>query len=319
MNEKVYQIVTDRIIQTIENSGKLPWVKPWKHSGVSPSNGITKKPYEGINFFLLSNAPYSNPYYLSYKQAESLGGNVRKGEKGWPVVFWKVGKYEKEGKDGSIEEKNSFLLRYYTVFNVEQCENITMDPATIAGHVEHDPIEAAEAIIKGYKNGPSITIKPSEQAYYQPSIDSVTMPEMKQFITPEGFYATFFHELGHSTGHKSRLNRKELTGHNPFGSHDYGVEELTAELSSAFMCAECGISNDNLERNSAAYLKNWINAIKADPKLLVTAAGRAGKAAKLILGKDKEEPQDQEEDQPVKVQATRPAVIKQSQFNWLAQ
>jgi len=317
MNDKVYQIVTDRIIKTIEENGKLPWVKPWKHSGVNPSNGVTKRPYEGINFFLLANAPYANPYYLTYKQATELGGNVKKGEHGWPVVFWKVGEYEKEGKDGKLETKNSFLLRYYTVFNVEQCEGEKLPQAPkITDGFKHDPIAEAEAIIKGYPKPPTMTVKPSERAYYTPSLDSVTMPELKQFISPNAFYCTFFHELGHSTGHSSRLNRKELTGHNPFGSHDYGVEELTAELTAAFLCAECGISNDDLLHNNAAYLKNWITAIREDHKLFVTAAGKAGKAAKHILGTT--EPEGQDEPQPAKREPLPETKMSQAQFEFLA-
>ena len=313
MNEKVYEIVTERILQTIAERGKLPWVKPWKHSGINPANGISKRPYEGINFFLLANAPYSNPYYLTYKQATELGGNVRKGEKAWPVIFWKVGEYESE-KDGKTETKKSFLLRYYSVFNVEQCEGIDLEPTKAIKGMPHDPIQAAEDIIKGYNKPPQITVKPSERAYYTPSLDAVTMPELKQFNSPNAFYATFFHELGHSTGHSSRLNRKELTGLNPFSSHDYGVEELTAELTSAYLCADAGISNDDLLHNSAAYLKAWINAIKEDTKLFVTAAGRAAKAAKHILGTTEPEYHN-EPQQPAK----EPQAMTQAKFEWLAQ
>lgn len=300
MENKVYQVITDRLLATIQSSGKLPWVKEWKAANNAPANGVSKRVYDpfGINFFMLSNAPYSNPYYLSYKQVDQLGGNVRKGEKGWPIVFWKINKYEKVNGRGETEEKTVPLLRYYTVFNVEQCENLTLEYVQ-AERANHNPIESAEKIIAGYENAPNMVIKESSRAFYVPSLDSVTMPLIGQFSSPEAYYSTFFHELGHSTGHSTRLNRKELTGHNPFGSHDYGVEELCAELTAAFLCAESGISNETIERNSAAYIKNWMNTIKANPEMFINAASRAGRAAKHILNIKKEIEVKEEEKEEV--------------------
>jgi antirestriction protein ArdC len=289
-NDKVYEIVSDKILQIIKSTGKLPWVKPWKN-GLSggPANGISKRPYDpfGINFFMLSNAPYSSNFYLTFKQVTDLGGHVKKGEKGWPIVFWKITKFKKTDVEGKEVEKTFPLLRYYTVFNVEQCEGISIEAAKVEVS-KNNPIERAEEIIKNYEKGPQIKIKQSDRAFYQPGLDSVTMPELNQFNSAEEFYSTMFHELSHSTGHKNRLNRKEVAEFNGFGSYDYGVEELTAELSAAFLCADARISNETVERNSAAYLNNWMNAIKADDKLFIMAASRAGKAAKHILGIKKE-------------------------------
>jgi len=191
MEKKVYEIVSDRILATIQASGKLPWVKEWKDANNAPANGYSKRVYDpfGINFFMLSNAPYSNPYYLSFKQVQELGGNVRKGEKGWPIVFWKISKFEKVKPNGDTESKSFPLLRYYTVFNVEQCEGLTLEYVP-AERKNNNPIESAELIIKGYENSPHVTIKESSRAFYVPALDAVTMPTIGQFNTPEAYYST---------------------------------------------------------------------------------------------------------------------------------
>lgn len=289
----LYEVITNKILDEIEKTGKLNWVKEWKtRKSASPMNGITRKPYEGINFFLLSMAEYNSPYWLTYKQVEQLGGNVRKGEKSTMIVFWKMNTYTKTNVATNEEEtKNVPLLRYYNVFNVEQCENITIeDNATPIEYNDNERIEIAEKICYDYQRREDITyfIKESDRAYYTPAKDSITMPLIEQFSSSENFYSTFFHEMGHSTGHKNRLNRKEVNEVSYFGSCDYGLEELTAELTASFLCAEIGISNENTERNSIAYLKNWKNAIKGDKKLFLMASQRASKSAKYILGKQEE-------------------------------
>jgi antirestriction protein ArdC len=238
---------------------------------------------------------YTSPYWLTYKQVEQLGGNVRKGEKSTMIVFWKVNEYTKLNTTTQQDEtKKVPLLRYYNVFNVEQCDNVTIKgdevttPAT--EYNENEKIDIAQNIVDSYQTREAIryNIKESDRAYYQPSTDSITMPLLNQFNSSQSFYSTFFHEISHSTGHKNRLNRKEVVETSFFGSCDYGTEELTAELTSAFICAEIGISNENTERNSVAYLKNWKNAIKGDKKLFLMASQRASKSAKYILNKQEE-------------------------------
>jgi antirestriction protein ArdC len=223
-----------------------------------------------------------------------MGGNVRKGEKGAMVVFWKLNEYTKTNEATKEDEvKKVPILRYYNVFNVEQCENVKIaDNTPQIEYTQHEKNELCESIIKGYVNkydSLSASVIESNRAFYQPSKDYVQMPLLEQFESAESFYSVYFHELGHSTGHKSRLNRKEINETALFGSCDYGAEELTAELTAAFICAEIGINNENTERNSAAYLKNWKNAIKADKKMFIMASQRASKAAKLILNKQDEE------------------------------
>lgn len=290
----LYQVITDKILEEIKKTGKLNWVKEWKTRKTGhPMNGITKKRYEGINFFLLSMADYLSPYWLTYKQVEQLGGNVKKGEKSTQIVFWKVNEYTKTNEQTKEETTAKIpMLRYYNVFNADQCENLTIknDSTPEVEYNENERIEQAQVICDQYqaKQGIKYEIQESSRAYYQPQADAIRMPLIEQFNTSESFYSTFFHEIGHSTGHASRLNRKEVTETIHFGSCDYGTEELTAELTSAFICAEIGISNENTERNSIAYLKNWKNAIKADKKLFLMASQRASKAAKFILNKPEE-------------------------------
>lgn len=294
-NFDLYQVITDKILEEIEKTGKLNWVKEWKtRKAGNPMNGISKKPYEGINFFLLSMANYISPYWLTYKQVEQLGGNVKKGEKATMIVFWKINEYTTTNASTNEEESKKVpILRYYNVFNVEQCENITISAtAEKVEYSEHEKIDLCENIVNGYINryeSLNSAVIESDRAFYRPSQDYVQMPLLKQFASAEAFYSVYFHELGHSTGHSSRLNRKEVVSTANFGSCDYGTEELVAELTSAFICAELGVSNETQERNSVAYLKNWKNAIKGDKKLFIMASQRASKSAKLILNKKDEE------------------------------
>ena len=297
-NFDLYEVVTNKILDEIEKTGKLNWVKEWKTkqgTNAFPMNGISKKRYEGINFFLLSMHDYVSPYWLTYKQVEQLGGNVRKGEKSTMIVFWKVNEYTKLNTTTQQDEtKKVPLLRYYNVFNVEQCDNVIIKGDAVTApateYSENEKIDIAQNIVDNYQTREAIryNVKESDRAYYQPSTDSITMPLLNQFNSSQSFYSTFFHEISHSTGHKNRLNRKEVVETSFFGSCDYGTEELTAELTSAFICAEIGISNENTERNSIAYLKNWKNAIKGDKKLFLMASQRASKSAKYILNKQEE-------------------------------
>lgn len=297
----VYQMVTDKILKQIEETGKLTWVKPWKvGAGQSnfPMNGKTKRRYDGVNFFLLQFSGYCSPYWFSFKQIEDMKGNIKKGEKATQIVFWKINLYDEVNEvTGKTEVKKVPMLRYYNVFNLEQTEGIVMPVIGAPEPLnEFEPIELSESVIDQYgRLQPSLKlqVRESPQAYYQPGADLVNMPVIGQFESPEAYYSTYFHELGHSTGHETRLNRKEVTGnHAHFGSGDYGQEELTAELTAAFICAEIGLSNETQERNSVAYLKNWMHTIKADKKMFVMAAGRATKAANLILNKNEVKEED---------------------------
>jgi len=301
----IYQTVTDRILEALDN-GTVPWRQPIKRSPGSGGDGLpkslnTKKPYRGINIFLLAMTSwamgYESDYWLTYRQAKQQGGQVRKGEKSSLVVFWK--RYTKEdpetGKDKIIP-----VIRHYNVFNVEQCEGIDAPnaaPRPPESESEEDtepfePIGEAEHIFNGYATGSSRETSEGggpeiqhggRQACYLPSADRVRIAEPVHFESVEGYYATLFHELVHSTGHSSRLDRGLDTKLAPFGSADYSKEELVAEMGAAFLAAHAGISPQTIEQ-SAAYIDNWRKRLRGDNKLVVQAAGVAQRASDLILG-----------------------------------
>jgi antirestriction protein ArdC len=270
----VYEIVTSRILAELEK-GEIPWRKPWRT--LPPANLISKKPYRGINVFLLALAGYGSQYWLTYRQAQALGGNVRKGEHGTKIVFWKFDTFETETADGETEERKSAFLRYYTVFNLEQTEGLkallALPPAF--------PIESAEEIVKGMPNPPAF--EQDAQAAYIPSRDTVTMPSRTAFESQAEYYSTLFHELTHSTGHAKRLAREGFDTPQKFGSESYSKEELIAEMGSAMLCGIAGIGQATIS-NSAAYLQSWIKRLKADSRLVVSAASAAQKAADYIRG-----------------------------------
>src|SRR6267154_264307 len=200
----VYEIITNQILAELER-GQVPWRKPWR--SMPPANLITKKPYRGINVFLLGFAGYGSQYWLTFNQAKQLGGNIRRGEHGSKIIFWKCKTRETESADGEIEERRSAFLRYYTVFNLEQTEGLsallTLPPAF--------PIESAEEIVKGMLNPPAF--EQDFRAAYIPSRDTVTMPSRTAFQSQAEYYSTLFHELVHSTGNAKRLGREGIDKH----------------------------------------------------------------------------------------------------------
>jgi len=277
----VYAIITETIIKKLQE-GTIPWHMPWSSDG--PRNLISGKAYRGINVFLLGSLGYMSPYWVTFKQAQSLGGHVNKGEKGTPVVFWKTySKMETDSDTGKHEEVSRFVLRYYRVFNIEQCnlpaEEVPQEDPTTK---EFDPIPKAESVVEAMPNAPAITHQ-SQRACYSPLLDVVNMPKPESFDTPENYYSTLFHELTHSTGHESRLNREGIIDPVRFGSHSYSKEELVAEMGAAFLSGHCGIE-DRILDNSAAYIQGWLGRLRNDPKLVVMAAAKAQKASDYILG-----------------------------------
>jgi len=272
----VYDQITDRIIALLEQ-GVVPWRKPWKAQSGLPRNLVTKKPYRGINVVLLHAMRYESPYWLTFRQAIELGGNVRKGEKACPVVFWK--RLDIEDKETGETEKIP-LLRFYYCFNVAQCDRLKNIPA----NTNETPLNAPakpEEIIASMPNHPQIR-HGMREAFYSPTQDIVAMPERARFDNEAGYFATFYHELTHATGHPSRLNRPTLTESAGFGSNPYCKEELIAEMGAAFLCGHAGLAETTVE-SSASYLQNWLAALQNDKKLMVQAAAQAQKAADFIL------------------------------------
>lgn len=275
MSVKVHEIVTQRILEELEK-GVIPWRKTWQ--GSQPINYITRKQYRGINLLLL---PHGGEY-LSYKQAKDLGGNVKKGEKAHMIVFYKMLQNVDE-ESGKIS--NFPYLRYSNVFHISQCEGIEskLEPIEIDSSIE--PIQAAQDIINDYVKRSKVTInhvEGSHRAYYSPTIDTVTLPVIGQFTSNNEYYSTNFHELAHSTGHKSRLKR--ITDVAAFGSETYSREELTAEITSAILMSISGIEQPETFTNSVAYIHGWSRKLKEDNKAIITASSQAQKAADLILG-----------------------------------
>ena len=279
----LYQEVTGRIIEMLEQ-GVAPWRSPIMGSGSAgyPKNLASGKPYRGVNVFLLAFTAWAEGYgsscWLTFRQAKSKGGSVKKGEKSSLVVFWK--QHELEDKETG-KPKIVPVLRYYRVFNAEQCEGIKVPDVVPFEPLEFTPLQACEKIVFGYPSGPVIE-HGGTRAFYRPGTDTVRVPEPSRFSPPEEFYGTLFHELAHSTGISTRLDRGLDTPPSPFGSQDYGREELIAEITAAFLCAEAGIDPVTVE-NSAAYLQGWLKCLKQDKKLVMQAAGAGQKAADWIM------------------------------------
>ncbi len=268
----VYEIVTEQMVNALE-SGVCPWRKPWAGGHGAPMN-ISGREYRGVNVFLLGLSGYESPYWMTYRQAQEKGGHVKKGERGQLVVFWKWLKNDETGEDFP-------MLRYYTVFNVAQCEGIASPETQVRTFT---PIEAAERIVSGLPATAAGVAHGLSGACYVPALDEVRMPSREAFTGSEEYYGTLFHELTHSTGHESRLARKGIVDRARFASHEYSEEELVAEMGSSFLCHEAGILPATME-NSAAYLRSWVKVLKGDSRLVVRAAGAAQKAADWLLGR----------------------------------
>jgi antirestriction protein ArdC len=274
----VPEIITESVLKQLEQ-GVAPWRKPWSTS--IPRNLISKKPYRGLNVFLLATQGYSSPYWLTFNQAKQLRAHVCQGEKSTVVSFWKFNEYAKENREtGETENKTSTLLRYYRVFNIEQCEGLKALRGDDRKPV--NPNAGCESIANQMPNAPRI--EQHSRAFYRPSADIVGMPSRNCFESPEAYYSTLFHELTHSTGHTSRLNRfEENSTDHQFGSESYSKEELIAEMGAAMLAGMAGISQATLS-NSASYLQAWINRLKSDSRLIISAASHAQKATDYILG-----------------------------------
>lgn len=290
-----YDVITDRVVAMLEK-GVCPWSKPWTtRGGFGAPVNVTGRRYSGVNVFMLASQGYGTPVWMTFNQAKAHGGTVKKGERGTPVVYYKVIEKTKM-VDGVEKVDRVFFLRYFTVFNVEQTEGVKL-PKTTAAIVEAAKtapvadvltvVSAAEAIVEGYKRAPGApTIRyGGDVAYYSSARDEIRVPEMASFKSAAFAYATLFHEIAHSTGHASRLAREGVTNAARFGDHAYSFEELVAEMTATYLAAEAGIVEETIE-NNAAYLAHWVSVLKSDKQMIVRAARAAQKAANLVLGVD---------------------------------
>lgn len=271
----IYAAITDRIIAQMEQ-GIIPWQKPWISSGKAISHA-TGKPYFLLNQMLLSRPGE----YITFRQCQEAGGKVKKGEKSSLVCFWKWIEQE-EGETG--ETKEVPFLRYYNVFHIDQCEGIQAKYTTESHFSDGaSTVETAQEIIYDYqeREGVKLTHSEGDRAFYRPSTDEIILPLRKQFVSTAEYYSTAFHELTHSTGHPSRLNRLDKVA--AFGSDVYSKEELVAEIGAAALINHIGLETSTSFHNNTAYIQNWLSVLKGDKRFIVSAAGKAEKAVTLIL------------------------------------
>jgi antirestriction protein ArdC len=289
--------VTDRIIGFLD-AGIIPWQKPWSGgSHNAPRSASTGKIYRGMNLALLSCAGHESPWWMTFGQAKKLGGAVKKGEKAFPIHYWKFNP-KRECKHclgvgcdtcgGTGTYRPMPNLFSFNVFNASQVDGLDEKyygslekPADVN---EFTPIEAAEKICDEYPDSPATFHDQQDRAYYSPSSDEIHLVTREQFVSDDEYYSVRFHEMVHSTGHKSRLDRDGITGSNFFGSHGYSKEELVAEMGSTFLCGIAGIDKDEIVQNSAAYIQSWKKALTENTDWLVWAGSRAAKSTDHILG-----------------------------------
>ena len=278
MKKSVYEMITERIIEQLEN-GVIPWQKPWSGTHSGAYNRISNRPYSLLNQLLLKHGGE----YATFKQWSGLGGKIRKGEKSEIVTFWKIQQIEKINEDGEKTIKQLPLLRYYNVFHISQVDGV--EPKEQLKISDLESIEEAENIKNEYMNREHLKIfeTVTNKAFYTPTFDYIEVPCKEQYQNIEEFYSTLFHEMIHSTGHKNRLGRLETGASAHFGSKTYSKEELVAELGSAALVNMLGIETEKSFRNSGAYIQNWLQALKNDNKFIVSASSKAEKAVKYIL------------------------------------
>ena len=285
MSKDIYEIITARFIDQLKR-GTVPWQKPW----MGVQNIVSKKPYRGINSLILGGSDFQSPYWLTFKQAHDLGGNIKKGEKATPVIYYKL--FEKRDDHGNLVLGSNGrptripFIRWSNAFNLEQTEGIEA-PAQTAPKEVIQPIDKAAKIVQEAKICP--IYHTGFAAVYLPGEDVIRMPAQKTFRSPESYYQTLFHEMTHSTGHASRLDREGVTLPIKFGSERYSKEELIAELGASFLSNEAGILNHVQFDNSAAYLGSWIEKFENDPKMIFTASSQAQRSTDFILGVEQKE------------------------------
>ncbi|MBP7166582.1 MAG: DUF1738 domain-containing protein [Bacteroidia bacterium] len=282
----VYAIVTERILEQLEK-GIIPWKQPWTHAGI-PKNLVTGKVYKGINLILLNSLGYAHNFFLTRRQLDHIGGTVLPNEKPHIVVFWSWNKQEENSASLAQEEellidehkKKKPILRFYRVFNVSQCIGISTEAIPFTEQ-PNNPIHACEEIIARMAIKPEI-VHDFPEAFYDRVEDFINMPERKRFDSSEAYYDCLFHEILHWTGHSERLNRREIADSTKFGSPEYSLEELTAQIGASFLSSLTGIA-EKVEVNSAAYIQGWLKALKNDRKFIVVASSYAQKGVEYIL------------------------------------
>ncbi len=277
-NDKVYDIITDRIIEQLEK-GTIPWHKPWKAGHESLAmNFVSKNAYKGINSIMTNFQDYDSPYWATFLQIKKAGGTVTKGQKSTPVIFWKF--LEKENKDGEVDKIP--MLKYFNIFNLDQTTGIDYEKPSEELKTPFEQIQTCTEVLYNKPPGMPRVEHVENRAYYAPKRDIINMPKKEAFDSEQSYYAVLFHEMIHSTGHEIRLNRDGIVDNKHFGSETYCKEELVAEFGACFLNGHSGILNHTLD-NSTAYIQGWLKQLKKDNKLVISAASKAQKAADYIL------------------------------------
>jgi antirestriction protein ArdC len=288
----VYRTVTDRIVVALENAQR--WEKPWT-SGFArsgdvilrrPMNAVTRTPYRGINVPSLWSTGRSSPHWATYRAWQSVGAQVRKGEKGTLVVFWKqLTRRSDETSDNDEDQRNTYwLARGYVVFNSEQVDFWTAPEAPKPLPMPNDPFAPIPSVEDFVARTAAAIKHGGDTACYIPTIDLIRMPDRAQFVgsrtnTPaEAYYGTLFHELGHWTGHPTRCAR-DCSGR--FGNEAYAFEELVAELTSAFLSADHLLHHEP-RQDHASYLASWLKVLRNDKRAVFTAASKAEQAVRFL-------------------------------------
>nr|WKN38689.1 zincin-like metallopeptidase domain-containing protein [Tunicatimonas sp. TK19036] len=290
--QDAYQLVTDIIIHKLEQ-GVIPWKKSWSSQGPA-ANYLTKKAYRGINALLLNSPGAVYPYFLTFRQAQKLGGMIRKGAQSLPVVYWqwyythketgrKLTEEEAKALPSSEVERSAFL-RYYRVFNIQDTEGIDLTfPATHTFSLENDKLMQGFQPLHSMPHSVAVKTQ-SNSPYYHPRHDYINMPAMTAFPSMEAYFQVLYHELIHATGHSKRLNRSGVSEPQPFGSWTYSQEELIAEMGASFLSNLMGMQNEEELNDAASYIQGWLKVLKNDKRFVIEAAQKAQRATDYIMG-----------------------------------
>jgi antirestriction protein ArdC len=284
---KVYQDINNKVMAELAK-GNIFWRRPWNPHGWYPMNFTSNKRYRGWNFFYLQYAisehQFPTPWFVTFKQAQALGGSVKKGSKGFPIVKWiEPDKPQPEAANPGVDEqehKRRLFPVNYVVFNVDQTEGLNI-PQAPPVPTSFDKIAGCEVLLDSMHDLPKIVMS-DDCAAYNWRVDRVHMPKPEQFPIREEYYSTLFHELIHATGHPKRLNRPGIVESDGFGGPKYTREELVAEFGAAYLCGITRIAPKTLT-NSVAYIESWLKGIKDDPTILLKATSNAQAAIDYLL------------------------------------
>jgi len=278
----IYETITTRILNQLD-AGHIPWRKTWA-AGL-PRNLTSNKEYRGVNTLVLAASGFTSRFWVTYREAQRLGGQVRKGEKATPVIFWKWRSsvdMEKLKREHGAKDFAPCVPFLSFVFNLDQVDGLQSDCETTPQPIPA-PYEIANLMLETMPNPPQIHHAAHLEPAYHPQSDMVVLPHLSQFESGTEYYATLFHELAHATGHATRLNRFSTTPGDRV--ERYSFEELVAEFCAAFLCAHTSINNPTSEALHASYIASWSKVLRLNPQMILRAASLAQRAADYIRGK----------------------------------